>query len=58
MPINAMITAKYGIGSLKFAMEQVGLLGGEVRSPLRRPGADACEEIAQALRTAGLARQS
>lgn len=56
MPVNAAITAKYGIGGLKVAMELVGLYGGEPRSPLRRPGKEVCDEIAQTLRTAGLCK--
>ena len=54
MPVNAAITTKYGIGGLKVAMDLVGLYGGEPRSPLRQPGKEACEEIAQTLRSAGL----
>lgn len=56
MPVNAAVTAKYGIGGLKVAMELVGLYGGEPRSPLRRPDKEVCDEIAQTLRTAGLCK--
>ena len=56
MPVNAAVTARFGIGGLKVAMEQVGLYGGEPRSPLRRPGKETCDEIAGILRTAGLCK--
>lgn len=54
MPVNAAVTARFGIGGLKYAMEQVGLFGGEPRLPLRRPNADAQAEICEILKTAGL----
>jgi 4-hydroxy-2-oxoglutarate aldolase len=34
LPLNAAVTTKWGIAGLKYAMEQVGLYGGPVRSPL------------------------
>ena len=54
MPVNAAVTSKYGIGGLKVAMEMVGLYGGEPRLPLRRPNADAVDDIRRILTTAGL----
>ena len=54
MPVNAAVTAKYGIGGLKYAMEQVGFFGGEPRLPLRRPAAEAQADIDEILKTAGL----
>ena len=54
MPVNAAVTAKYGIGGLKYAMEQLGMCGGEPRLPLRRPNEDAQADIRNILKTAGL----
>jgi len=54
MPVNAAVTAKYGIGGLKVAMELVGLHGGEPRLPLRRPNAEGQADIRETLKTAGL----
>lgn len=54
MPVNAAITAKYGVGGLKVAMEYVGLFGGEPRSPLRRPQKEVREEIKKVLMDAGV----
>lgn len=54
MPVNAAITAKYGQGGLKVAMELVGLYGGEPRSPLLRPDAKGQAEIRQILIDAGV----
>ena len=56
MPVNAAVTSKYGIGGLKVAMEMVGLYGGEPRLPLRRPNADAVDDIRRILTAAGLIR--
>ena len=53
-PVNNAITAKYGIGGLKIAMEFVGLHGGEPRSPLRRPGKEAVDDIRGILERAGV----
>ena len=46
-PLAGAVTRTYGIGGLKTAMEMVGLVGGAVRAPLRRPGANAIAEIKQ-----------
>jgi 4-hydroxy-tetrahydrodipicolinate synthase len=48
-PLAIALTKSYGIGGLKVAMEMTGYAGGAVRAPLRRPGAEACAEIAQLL---------
>ena len=53
-PVNAAVTAKYGIGGLKAAMEMVGLAGGEPRLPLRRPNEEGLADIRQILATAKL----
>ena len=49
MPVNAAVTAQYGVGGLKVAMEFMGLYGGEPRSPLRRPGPEAQADIKRIL---------
>lgn len=49
-PLARAVTKTYGIGGLKAAMEMTGYVGGTVRAPLRRPGEEACAEIAQLLR--------
>ena len=46
VPVNAAVTAHWGIPGLKAAMEMLGYYGGPVRSPLR----DLDEEARQALR--------
>jgi 4-hydroxy-2-oxoglutarate aldolase len=48
-PLARAVTKTYGIGGLKTAIEMTGLLGGAVRSPLRRPDQSAVAEIAQML---------
>lgn len=53
MPVNAAVTARFGIGGLKIAMEMMGFHGGEPRLPLRRPNA-AADEIRSILKTAEL----
>lgn len=54
MPVNAAVTARFGIGGLKTAMDMVGLFGGEPRSPLRLPGEAVRAEIREILRNAGV----
>jgi len=46
-PLARAVTKTYGIGGLKTAIELTGLVGGAVRSPLRRPDQQAVAEIAQ-----------
>ena len=48
-PLARAVTAKYGIGGLKIAMELAGYFGGNPRSPLQRPGEEAEEELNQLL---------
>jgi 4-hydroxy-2-oxoglutarate aldolase len=43
--LNQLTTAMYGIGGLKFAMDQVGFFGGEPRMPLLPPDGHARTEI-------------
>jgi 4-hydroxy-2-oxoglutarate aldolase len=54
-PLALAVTKRYGIGGLKAAMDQLGLIGGAVRAPLVSPDDKAREEIAQALRSVALA---
>lgn len=54
MPVNAAVTAKYGVGGLKIAMEYVGLFGGSPRMPLRRPNDEARAAIRETLIAAGI----
>jgi 4-hydroxy-2-oxoglutarate aldolase len=44
-PLARAVTKTYGIGGLKAALDLIGYTGGEVRAPLRAPGAEAREEI-------------
>jgi 4-hydroxy-2-oxoglutarate aldolase len=48
-PLAKAVTARYGIGGLKAAMDMAGYYGGEPRAPLQRPGKDAEEELKQLL---------
>jgi 4-hydroxy-2-oxoglutarate aldolase len=51
-PLARAVTKTYGIGGLKTAMDLSGLVGGAVRSPLRRPNESAAAEIARLLNQA------
>ena len=44
-PLAKAVTAQYGIGGLKIAMDVAGYFGGDPRSPLKRPGKDVEEEL-------------
>ena len=44
---NDMVTAKYGISGLKYAMEMFGYYGGPVRGPLMELGSEGKAEIQQ-----------
>jgi 4-hydroxy-2-oxoglutarate aldolase len=57
-PLARAVTRTYGIGGLKTAMEIVGLVGGAVRAPLKRPDEAAAAEIAQFLNQATQALQN
>ncbi len=48
-PLAKAVTIKYGIGGLKIAMDLAGYFGGNPRSPLRRPGKEAEQELKQLL---------
>jgi len=58
LPVNKAVTATFGISGLKAAMDMLGYVGGEPRSPLLpldQPSQDAVQKI---LETAGLIRGS
>jgi 4-hydroxy-2-oxoglutarate aldolase len=48
-PLAKAVTARYGIGGLKIAMDLAGYYGGEPRSPLQKPDKAAQEELRQLL---------
>jgi len=50
-PLALAVTKRYGIGGLKAAMDQLGLVGGAVRAPLVSPDQDARQAIARVLRS-------
>jgi 4-hydroxy-2-oxoglutarate aldolase len=54
IPLNAAVTARFGIPGLKAALDLLGYYGGEPRSPLSPPSSDQIEEIRRILKTAGL----
>lgn len=37
LEINQIVTARYGVPALKYAMNKFGFEGGEVRKPLESP---------------------
>lgn len=53
MEINSAVTARFGIGGLKAAMDLLGLYGGEPRSPLLRPNEEGVAQIREILLRAG-----
>lgn len=48
-PFARAVTARYGIGGLKHALDLCGYVGGQVRAPLSSPTAEAQREIARLL---------
>jgi len=51
-PLATAVTTKYGIGGLKFALDENGYVGGNVRAPLQGPDEKAKAEIARLLEEA------
>lgn len=51
-PFAKAVTATYGIGGLKVAMDMAGYFGGDPRPPLKRPGREVEKEIKGLLRQA------
>lgn len=49
-PLAKAVTASYGIGGLKTAMDAAGYFGGQPRLPLQRPNAEVRKEIRALLR--------
>jgi len=54
IPVNAAITARFGIAGLKVALEMVGYYGGPVRSPLMPITEDERHALREVLREGGL----
>jgi dihydrodipicolinate synthase/N-acetylneuraminate lyase len=54
MAADRGVSAHYGVGGLKAALDVQGLYGGPCRAPLATPDGDAIEEIKEVLATAGL----
>jgi 4-hydroxy-2-oxoglutarate aldolase len=54
VPVGVAVTATYGIGGLKAAMDLLGYKGGQPRSPLLPPSPEAVNDIRHILETAGL----
>jgi 4-hydroxy-2-oxoglutarate aldolase len=48
-PLAKAVTARYGIGGLKMAMDLAGHFGGNPRLPLKRPGKEVEEELRRLL---------
>jgi 4-hydroxy-tetrahydrodipicolinate synthase len=53
-PLATGISARYGIGGLKAALDLLGYYGGPTRGPLPVPDGDGIEDIKEILATAGL----
>jgi 4-hydroxy-2-oxoglutarate aldolase len=54
IPVNAAVTARYGIAGLKAALEMLGYYGGPVRSPLMDLGDDEREALRELLTESGV----
>jgi 4-hydroxy-2-oxoglutarate aldolase len=54
LPVNAAVTATYGVPGLKVAMDLVGYYGGDPRPPLLPPKPEVKEKIKGILQKAGL----
>jgi 4-hydroxy-2-oxoglutarate aldolase len=54
IPVNAAITARYGVPGLKAALEMLGWYGGPVRLPLLELGVDDRRALHEVLATGGL----
>ena len=54
IPLNAAVTARFGIPGLKAALDLLGYYGGEPRSPLSPPSSDQIEELRRILKETGL----
>ena len=54
LPVNAAVTATYGVPGLKVAMDLVGYYGGDPRPPLLPPKPEVKEKLKGILQKAGL----
>ena len=54
IPLNAAVTARWGVPALKAAMYELGLYGGHVRRPLLPPGEETRKELLELMRGQGL----
>ena len=54
IPVNAAITARFGVAGLKSALDMLGYYGGPVRSPLLDLGADERRALRDVLAAGGL----
>ncbi len=54
IPINAAVTARFGIAGLKASLDMLGYYGGPVRSPLLELQPDEKEELRSLLATGGI----
>ncbi len=54
IPVNAAVTARYGIAGLKAALEMLGYYGGPVRSPLMDLGEEERQALQDLLTESGL----
>jgi 4-hydroxy-2-oxoglutarate aldolase len=48
--LNQLTTAVYGIGGLKYALDQIGMFGGKPRAPLMLPDDSGKKEISRELK--------
>jgi 4-hydroxy-2-oxoglutarate aldolase len=56
IPVNAAVTARYGIAGLKTALEMLGYYGGPVRSPLLNLSERERQELREILIEGGIVR--
>jgi len=54
IPVNAAVTARFGVAGLKAALDMLGYYGGPVRSPLLELEQNDKEELRSVLKTAGI----
>lgn len=53
LPLNALVTSRYGVAGLKAALDMIGFFGGEPRKPMLPVGESEKAEIRKALETLG-----
>jgi 4-hydroxy-2-oxoglutarate aldolase len=57
VPVGVAVTATYGIGGLKAALDKLGYAGGQPRPPLLPASPEAVGDISRILETAGLIQE-